>query len=133
MTEKIFPAGFPPELAAQTFTAGPEAAWPLESVSRVVEWLGQNGFAVLGTELWIVGEDGIQPGVIVNGVREIHGNAGYLRCPFCGGNARVPPFLRDTPRSQTARRCFLQCCLGNLTVIFSLRADRNIYSSFFSS
>jgi hypothetical protein len=44
-------------------------------VSKVVEWLGQNGFAVLGTELWIVRDDGIQPGVFVNGVREIHGNS----------------------------------------------------------
>ena len=75
MTEKTFPPGFPPELAAHSFTAGSEAAWPLDSVSAVVEWLGQNGFAVLGTELWIVREDGIQPGVFVNGMREIHGNA----------------------------------------------------------
>jgi hypothetical protein len=75
MAEKTFPPGFPPELAAKSFTTGSEAAWPLESVSKVVEWLGQNGFAVLGTELWIVRDDGIQPGVFVNGVREIHGNS----------------------------------------------------------
>jgi hypothetical protein len=75
MAEKTFPPGFPPELAAKSFTTGSEAAWPLESVSKVVEWLGQNGCAVLGTELWIVRDDGIQPGVFVNGVREIHGNA----------------------------------------------------------
>ena len=75
MAEKTFPPGFPPELAAKSFTTGSEAAWPLESVSKVVEWLGHNGFAVLGTELWIVRDDGIQPGVFVNGVREIHGNS----------------------------------------------------------
>ena len=46
----------------------------MESAPKVVEWLGQNGFAVLGTELWIVRDDRIQPGIIVNGVREIHGN-----------------------------------------------------------
>lgn len=75
MTQKTFPPGFPSELAAKSFTTGSEAAWPLDSVSAVIEWLGQNGFAVLGTELWIVRDDGIQPGVFVNGMREIHGNA----------------------------------------------------------
>jgi len=72
---EIFPPGFPGELAANAFTAGSEAAWPIESAWKVVQWLGQNGFAVLGTELWVVREDGIQPGIYVNGTREIHGNA----------------------------------------------------------
>jgi hypothetical protein len=75
MTETTFPPGVPPELAAQSFTKGSEAAWRPEFAPKVVEWLGQNGFAVLGTELWIVRDDRIQPGIIVNGVREIHGNA----------------------------------------------------------
>jgi hypothetical protein len=67
-------ARIPPELAAQSFTKGSEAAWRPDSAPKVVEWLGQNGFAVLGTELWIVRDDRIQPGIIVNGVCEIHGN-----------------------------------------------------------
>jgi hypothetical protein len=75
MAETTFPPGFPSELAAQSFTAGSEAGWRPESAPKVVEWLGQNGFAVLGTELWILRDDGIQPGVFVNGVREIHGNS----------------------------------------------------------
>ena len=75
MTEETFPLGLRPELAAHSFTRGSEAAWPLDSVSAVVKWLGEHGFAVLGTELWVVRDNRIQPGVVVNGVREIHGNA----------------------------------------------------------
>jgi hypothetical protein len=74
MDAQIFPPGFPPELVADAFKTGSEAAWTHNSALKVVEWLMQNGFAVLGTELWVVRDDGIQPGIYVNGVREIHGN-----------------------------------------------------------
>ena len=75
MAARTFPPGFPYELAENALTVGSEAAWPPESASKVVQWLGQNGFAVLGTELWVVREGGIQPGIYANGMREIHGNA----------------------------------------------------------
>lgn len=68
------PAGFPPELAAIVLKGGVEFAWPWEFASRVVEWLAQNGLAVVGTDLWMVHDAGIQVGIYVNGVREIHGN-----------------------------------------------------------
>jgi len=70
-----FPRNFPDELASAAYVAGSEAAWPPENAINVVLWLRENGIAVLGTELWVVREDGIQPGIFVNGVREIHGNA----------------------------------------------------------
>jgi len=75
MMPSAVPQDLPPELIADAFISGSEAAWPLESAIRVVEWLRQNGIAVLGTELWVVREDGIQPGIYVDGMREIHGNA----------------------------------------------------------
>ena len=67
MTQEILPPGFPQELAETAFKVGSEAAWPLDSASTAVQWLGQNRIAVLGTELWVVRADGIQPGLYVNG------------------------------------------------------------------
>jgi len=61
-------------LSASAFESGEEAAWPRSDAVKVVDWLHQNGYATLGTELWIIREDGIQPGIYVNGKREIHGN-----------------------------------------------------------
>jgi hypothetical protein len=41
----------------------------------VVEWFGGNGYAVLGTELWCLQDDGIQSLPIGrSGMREVHGN-----------------------------------------------------------
>src|SRR4029077_8927579 len=74
MKDRLYPNKFPDDLKAEAFTAGLEAAWPNTSAIKVIDWLRQNGFAVLGTELWIVREDGIQPGIYVDGKREIHGN-----------------------------------------------------------
>jgi hypothetical protein len=74
MKNQLYPDNFPDELKADAFSTGVEASWPTGSANRVVDWLRQNGFAVLGTELWIVREDGIQPGIFVDGKREIHGN-----------------------------------------------------------
>lgn len=74
MDTEIFPFGFPKGLAASAFISGLEAAWTPDFASQVVEWFGQNKIAVLGTELWIVRADGIQPGIYIDGKREIHGN-----------------------------------------------------------
>jgi hypothetical protein len=71
---QIYPDNFPDELSAEAYSTGLEAAWSAGCAIKVVDWLRLNGFAVLGTELWIVREDGIQPGIYVDGKREIHGN-----------------------------------------------------------
>jgi hypothetical protein len=49
----LFPSGFPPELASAAFVSSNEAAWRPVLAARSVEWLGLNGYAVLGTELWL--------------------------------------------------------------------------------
>jgi len=55
-----FPPGFPPELTAQAFVHTGEAAWRPELATGAVKWLGEHGYAVLGTELLRPGQDGIQ-------------------------------------------------------------------------
>ena len=71
---QIYPDNFPDEFKQDVFTLGTEAAWPTGRAIQVVDWLRKNGFAVLGTELWLIREDGVQPGIFVNGIAEIHGN-----------------------------------------------------------
>lgn len=72
MTAETFPSGFPDDLAAAAFLTGSEAAWPPQVASKVVEWLGQNKFAVLGTEIWTVHKDGAITPSIEGG---LYGNA----------------------------------------------------------
>lgn len=68
----MFPPNFPDEFIQAAFTTGSEAAWPPESVANVVRWFQNSGIAVLGTELWIVHEGIIYPGVFVDGIRNIY-------------------------------------------------------------
>ena len=49
----LFPSGFPSELASAAFVSSNEAAWRPALAARAVEWLASNGYAVLGTELWL--------------------------------------------------------------------------------
>ena len=71
---QIYPDNFPGELKEDVFTLGTEAAWPTGQAIKVIDWLRENGFAVLGTELWVVRKNGVQPGILVKVIREIHGN-----------------------------------------------------------
>jgi len=62
-------------LVAAAFTAGNEAAWRPAVASAAVEWFGANGYAVLGTELWLLQDGAIQILPIgLSGVKEVHGN-----------------------------------------------------------
>ena len=71
----LFPPNFPPELAAAAFVAGNDPAWPPMLAAAVVAWLGTHGYAVLGTELWLLNDEGIQTLPIgLSGTREVHGN-----------------------------------------------------------
>jgi hypothetical protein len=72
---ELFPAHFPPELTSAAFVAGNEAAWPPMLAAAAVEWLGAWGYAVLGTELWVLKGGAIQSLPIgQSGMREVHGN-----------------------------------------------------------
>jgi len=71
-----FPPGFPSELAVAAYTTDNEAAWPPAIAAAAVEWFGSNGYAVLGTELWLLQDGAIQSLPIgLSGMREVHGNA----------------------------------------------------------
>ena len=60
LSPDLFPAGFPSELASAAFVASNEAAWRPGLAARSVEWLGKQGYAVLGTEIWLPKEGSIQ-------------------------------------------------------------------------
>jgi hypothetical protein len=71
----LFPADFPFELQTSAFTSGNDAAWPRPLAAEVVEWLGAHGYAVLGTELWVVnGEKILSLPLGTSGLPEVHGN-----------------------------------------------------------
>ena len=75
MRSELFPPDFPSELAVAAFRAGDEAAWPSMLATAAVEWFGTHGYAVLGTELWVLGGANIQTLPIgASGMREVHGN-----------------------------------------------------------
>ena len=75
MRSELFPPNFPRELAAAAFRAGDEAAWPPKLAAEAVEWFCSHGYAVLGTELWLLKDATIQSLPIgLSGMREVHGN-----------------------------------------------------------
>ena len=69
------PSSFSTELAAAAFSTGNEVAWPPTLAVSAVEWFGAHGYAILGTELWLLYGDGIQSLPIgCSGMQEMHGN-----------------------------------------------------------
>jgi hypothetical protein len=75
MPSELFPPDFPSELRVAAFRAGDEVTWPPMLAAATVEWLGTNGYAVLGTELWFSKDAAIQSlPVGFSGLREVHGN-----------------------------------------------------------
>ena len=98
MYKAVLPRNLPAELAATAFTTGAGAAWPPDSVAKVIKWLGQNAFAVLGTELWTVDNSGaIRPSICVNGQWQIHGNAVFSK-PVETWDAYVTRSVEETLR-----------------------------------
>jgi hypothetical protein len=51
---RLLPLNFPSELGAAAFRIGEEVAWPPTLAVAAVEWFTRNGYAVLGTELWLL-------------------------------------------------------------------------------
>lgn len=75
MGSGLFPPNFPPELAVLAFKAGEEVAWPVSVSTSAVEWFGRHGYAVLGTELWLLKDGAIQSLPIgLSGMGEVYGN-----------------------------------------------------------
>ena len=75
MPSELFPPDFPSELRVAAFRAGDEVAWPRILAAAAVEWFGTNGYAVLGTELWLLKDAAIQSLPMgLSGTREVHGN-----------------------------------------------------------
>lgn len=75
MHSELLPPSFPAELASVVFSSGDEVAWPPNIAVLAVEWFGSHGYAVLGTELWIVQSDGIESLPMGRGgMRGVHGN-----------------------------------------------------------
>ena len=75
MPSELFPPDFPSELRVAAFRAGDEVAWPRILAAAAVEWFGTNGYAVLGTELWLLKDAGIQSLPMgLSGTRDVHGN-----------------------------------------------------------
>jgi hypothetical protein len=60
MPSDSLPTNFPSELANLAHSLGDEVAWSPDHAVLAVEWFGSHGYAILGTELWVVQTDGIQ-------------------------------------------------------------------------
>jgi hypothetical protein len=61
--ERIVPANFPQQLAAAAFVNGEEAAWEQEHCLIAIDWFSQNGYAILGLELWLPAGGGIHTAI----------------------------------------------------------------------
>ena len=76
MSGDLLPPNFPPEIARAAFAAGNETAWRPLLASAAVEWFAAHGYAVLGTELWLLRNEEIQSLPIgLSGMREVHCNS----------------------------------------------------------
>jgi hypothetical protein len=71
------PPNIPQEFADSAFFAkNGEAAWSLSLAAMVTKWLGENGYAILGSELWVIKSDGMIVSLPIGstGLPEVHGN-----------------------------------------------------------
>jgi hypothetical protein len=60
MDAPILPPDFPPDLVAEALVHSGEATWRPELAVLSVEWLGAHGYAVLGTEVFVPQQGGLQ-------------------------------------------------------------------------
>jgi hypothetical protein len=65
-------AGFPERLSAIAYVNGEEVAWEQKDCADAIEWLRQNGFAVLGIELWRIGDGSIRTSIHTKSGSEIY-------------------------------------------------------------
>ena len=96
MLSEIFPPDFPGELVEEAFASRNEAAWRPGIAATAVGWLSAHGYAVLGTELWLLQKEGIQSLPIGrSGGREVHGNT-VNRAPDESWNSYVSRGAAET-------------------------------------
>ena len=75
MPTAALPLSFPSELGISAFRTGDEVARTPALAATAIRWFGANGYAVLGTELWLIKDGAIQSlPVGLSGMREVHGN-----------------------------------------------------------
>lgn len=76
MPPDFLPPSFPAELADLAFSLEDEMAWSRDRAVLAVEWFGSHGYAILGTELWVVQTNGIQSLPLGHDrTRGVYGNA----------------------------------------------------------
>jgi hypothetical protein len=88
----LFPADFPSQLAAAAHLSGEEVAWPQLLAAAAVNWLSAHGYAVLGTELWVLRGGAIHALPIgKSGMNEVHSNTVNRKTgePWCSFVARA--------------------------------------------
>jgi hypothetical protein len=56
-------ANLPEPLSATVFVNGEDVAWEQKDCANAIEWLCQNGYAILGIELWLIEESGIRTAI----------------------------------------------------------------------
>jgi hypothetical protein len=101
MQPGLLPTNFPAELADLAFSSGDEVAWSPERVVLAVEWFGTHGYAVLGTELWVIQKDDIQSLPLGHdGKRSVYGNTVNRR--------QDEPWSAFVVRSTSETRAYLQ-------------------------
>ena len=54
---------FPEQLAAVALVFGEEVAWEQKECLTAIEWLSENGYAVLGFELWLIRDGGMSTAI----------------------------------------------------------------------
>ena len=59
----VFPTNFLEPLAEVALVNGEEAAWLQEDCLKTIGWLAENGYAVLGFELWLPVDGGIRTAI----------------------------------------------------------------------
>ena len=75
MPSDLLPPSFPAELAQKAFLSRREVAWSPDHAVLAIEWFGSNGYATLGTELWVVQAGRIQSLPLgTDGMRGVYGN-----------------------------------------------------------
>ena len=95
------PQNVPVELADVAFTSGNEVAWSPKHAVLAVEWFESHGYAILGTELWIVQPAGIQSLPLGHdGKRGVYGNT--------VNRQRNEPWNSFVVRSAAETRAYLQ-------------------------
>jgi hypothetical protein len=57
------PANLPERLSATAFLNGEDVAWEQKDCANAIDWLSQNGYAILGIELWLIIDGGIRSSI----------------------------------------------------------------------